>query len=162
MNKINLSSYADEINQFLTEARLKNINFDNDKNLAMRERGVARGVYDDSDTSSGSIGDGTTTTMSYNNQPSQEKVNDKPQASEPSPEKSETPQDNTQPSAEIEAPQKNSSNLENLQIAYKKMLSLKKKFEAFKKQCENNELTIDDIIKAAGGNETQQNEQPAV
>lgn len=162
MNKINLSSYADEINQFLTEARLKNINFDDNKNLTMRERGVARGVYDDSDTSTGSTGDGATTTMNYDIRPSQEKINDKPQASEPSPEKSETPQDNTQPAAETEQTQKNSSNLENLQIAYKKMFNLKKKFEAFKKQCENNELTIDDIIKAAGGNETQQNEQPAV
>ena len=90
MNKINLSSYADEINQFLTEARLKNINFDDNKNLTMRERGVARGVYDDSDTSTGSTGDGATTTMNYDIRPSQEKINDKPQASEPSPEKSET------------------------------------------------------------------------
>ena len=157
MNKINLSSYADEINQFLTEARLKNINFDNDKNLTMRERGVARGVYNDSDTSSGTIGNGGATTMNYNNQPPREKINDKPQSSEPSPENSESSSNNTQSAVEPETPQKNSSNLENLQIAYKKILNLKKKFEAFKKQCENNELVVDDVIKAANGNEIQQN-----
>ena len=162
MNKINLSSYADEINQFLTEARRKNIDFDNDKNLTMRERGATRGVYNDSDSSSGTIGDGGATTMNYNNQPSQEKINGKLQTSEPSPENSEPVSDNAQSTPETEPPQKNSSNLENLQIAYKKLFNLKKKFEAFKKQCENSELTIDDIIKAANDNEIQQNEQSAV
>lgn len=167
MNRINLSIYADEINQFLNEARLKNIDFDKDNNLSMKERGVARGVYSDTDTSSGSsAGETSTMNIDFNNK-QQQATEQKPDVSNP------------QPSSEAQEPQQpeqkpqgsdNSAELEKLQLSYKKILNLQKKFAAFKKQCEASEMTVEDVIKSAqGGSEqpTQENqsqqpqEQPA-
>lgn len=159
MNRINLSIYADEINQFLNEARLKNIDFDKDNNLSMKERGVARGVYSDTDTSSGSsAGETSTMNIDFNNK--------QQQATEQKPDVSENPQ----PSSETQEPQQaeqkpqgsdNSAELEKLQLSYKKILNLQKKFAAFKKQCEASEMTVEDVIKSAqGGSEqpTQENQ----
>lgn len=153
MNKINLSIYADEINQFLNEARLKNIDFGKDNNLSMKERGVARGVYNDNDTSSGSsAGETSTMNIDFNNK-QQQATDQKTDISE-----------NPQPSSETQEPQQseqepqrpdNSAELEKLQLSYKKILNLQKKFAAFKKQCEASEMTVEDVIKSAQGGSEQ-------
>lgn len=172
MNNINLFAYTDELNQFLNEARLKNINFNDDDNVTLRERGVARGVYKDDSTSSGSI-DGETSTMNVdfntpsqqtkqntNNTPSQEQPQGNPQEqaqaepqAKPQGEPQEQPQEqspeNPQDQSQEQQIEDNSTELEKLQISYKKIINLQKKFAAFKKQCENSELTVEDVIKSA-------------
>lgn len=166
MNRINLSIYADEINQFLNEARLKNIDFDKDNNLSMKERGVARGVYSDTDTSSGSsAGETSTMNIDFNNKQQQatEQKTDASENPQPSSETQEPQQSEQEPQQSEQEPQSsdNSAELEKLQLSYKKILNLQKKFAAFKKQCEASEMTVEDVIKSAqGGSEqpTQENQ----
>lgn len=175
MNNINLFAYTNELNQFLNEAtRLKNINFNDDDNITLRERGVARGVYKDNDTSSGSIdGEASTMNVDFNTpvQQTKQNTNDTPPQEQPQEQPQENPQEQpqTEPQSEPqnepqEQPQEqqiedNSAELEKLQISYKKIINLQKKFAAFKKQCENSELTVEDVIKSAqgGGQESASN-----
>ena len=166
MNNINLFAYTNELTQFLNEARLKNINFNDDDNITLRERGVARGVYKDNDTSSGSI-DGGASTMNVDfNTPAQQtkqNTNDTPPQEQPQEQPQENPQEQPQAEPQREPQEQqikdNSAELEKLQISYKKIINLQKKFAAFKKQCENSELTVEDVIKSAqgGGQESASN-----
>lgn len=166
MNNINLFAYTDELNQFLNEARLKNINFNDDDNITLRERGVARGVYKDNSTSSGSIDNGASTMnvdfnapsqqtkQNTNDTPPQENSAEQPQEQpqgKPQGEPQEQPQENPQKQPQEQQIDDKSAELEKLQVSYKRIINLQKKFAAFKKQCENSELTVEDVIKSAQG-----------
>lgn len=133
MNRIDLKEYASSIEKFLSEAT--NVDFNSGDTHTLGGQGVTRGIKTPK-TNSGNSGGTNNITPEES-----KKVSKEPQ----------------QPEETVDT---SSDEIEKIKIVLKKLTILKKKFDDFRKQCEANNLSPEDIIKNNQGGEQQQNEAP--